>query len=148
MMKISVKTEYALRALLDLSRHSTTQQVVPLGMISKRQDIPENYLEHIMLQLKKADFVDSRRGIGGGFYLAKNPSRMTVGDIIRLIDGPIENKLVKSKAHGQPAEQQAFQEIWTNVSHAISNVVDHVTFADLLRRTEELYQKQEFNYVI
>jgi len=152
-MKVTYKSEYAMRALLDLSNKYDSKEIVPLTDICKRQNIPEKYLEHIMLALKKSGFVDSKRGIGGGFFLKKKPEEITVGSVLRFIDGPIEptagmqNDGSTVRISGE--EQKAFEEIWMNVTDAISSVVDHVTFADIMRRVEELRKKStDFNYMI
>ena len=150
-MKITSKGNYALRAILDLSYKSQSNEFVPLVDICKRQSIPVKYLEQIMLALKKADFVDSKRGIGGGFFLKRKPDELTIGEVIRQVDGPVDPTAgIKSKnAISSNEDQQALQEVWMNVTRAISDIVDHVTFADLMCRAEELREKNaDFNYII
>jgi Rrf2 family protein len=145
-MKITFKGDYALKAILDLSISSQNDKVIPLTDISRRQDIPMPFLEQIMLILKKAGYVQSRTGKGGGFYLAKRPEDITIGEIVRLIEGPIE-----PIACGGCAEEGrcAFREVWVNVTEAISGIVDTVTFAHIMRRTRELQEQQiEYNYSI
>jgi Rrf2 family protein len=140
-MKITFKGDYALKAILDLCMSSQNDKVVPLTDISRRQDIPLPFLEQIMLILKKAGYVQSRTGKGGGFYLAKRPDEITLGEIVRLIEGPIEPIACGAKC--QPSgcaeeEHCAFREIWVNVTDSISDIVDQVTFAHIMRRTREL----------
>ncbi len=152
-MKITYKSEYAMRAILDLSYKFDSNDIVPLSEICRRQNIPEKYLEHIMLSLKKGGFVDSKRGIGGGFFLKMAPKEITLGHILRHIDGPIEptagvqNEDKALRASGE--EQKAFEEVWMNVTQAISGVIDFVTFADIMCRVDELRKKSaNFNYMI
>ncbi len=152
-MKITYKGEYAMRALLHLSFKFESNDIVPLTDIGRRQKIPLKYLEHIMLALKKGGFVDSKRGIGGGFFLKSNPKEITIGSVLRLIDGPIEptagmqNGDATLKMAGE--EQKAFEEVWMNVTNAITGVIDHVTFADIMCRVDELREERaNFNYMI
>jgi Rrf2 family cysteine metabolism transcriptional repressor len=143
-MKITFKGDYALKAILDLSLNSNEGRVVPLTEISRRQDIPMPFLEQIMLILKKGGYVQSKTGKGGGFLLAKNPDDITLGEIIRLIEGPIEPIAcgVTDRPSGCAEEERcAFREVWVNVTEAISNIVDTVTFAQIMRRTRELKEK-------
>lgn len=152
-MKISYKGNYALRAILDLAYKFESKEIVPLVDICKRQHIPEKFLAQIMLALKKADYVDSKRGIGGGFYLKRKPDELTLGEVIRLIDGPIEPgagiKQDKSRTEITNEDQHALQEVWMKVTRAIADIVDHVTFADLMCRANELREKNtDFNYII
>ncbi len=152
-MKITYKGEYALRALLDLSYMFESKAVVPLVDICQRQRIPEKYLEHIMLNLKKAGYVESRRGIGGGFHLKKAPQHITLGEVIRLIDGSIEPTSGISAEYSairiKNEDQKAFEEIWQQVTKAISTIVDHITFADIMSRAAKLRtENADFNYII
>jgi Rrf2 family transcriptional regulator, cysteine metabolism repressor len=151
-MKISYKTDYALKAILDLAAHSEGGKVVPITDIAGRQDIPMPFLEQIMLLLKKAGVVQSKTGKGGGFFLLKRPEETTLGEIVRLIEGPIEP--IACGVRGVPSgcaeeERCAFREVWLNVTDAVSAIVDSVTFSDLMRRTRELReQKMEYDYSI
>jgi Rrf2 family protein len=151
-MKLTFKGDYALKAILDLSVNSQNGKVVSLSDISKRQDIPVAFLEQIMLILKKAGYVRSKAGKGGGFLLAKRPEDIHLGEIIRLIEGPIEP--IACGAKDQPSgcaeeERCAFREVWVQVTDAVSGIVDTVTFAQIMRRTEELReQPTEYNYHI
>ena len=145
-MKISYKCDYALKAILDLSSYYNTDTVVPLIDISKRQDIPEKFLEQIMLLLKRAGYVDSKRGIGGGFFLIKSPDQIHVGEIVMLIEGPIEPITCGKKDHdGSCGEENecAFREVWLRVTEAVSKIVDAVTFEDMMHRDRELKKSRQ-----
>jgi Rrf2 family protein len=145
-MHINKKTDYALRAILDLTFQRQNKAVTPLSEISLRQKIPETFLEQIMLQLKKAGFVNSKRGIGGGFFLSRNPAELTVGEVLQSIAGPLE---IKAETSDPSFEEQALQEIWANVNQSISTILAGVTFADIMCRIEELRtENSEFNYII
>ncbi|NQT26630.1 Rrf2 family transcriptional regulator [candidate division KSB1 bacterium] len=151
-MKITFKGDYALKAILDLSMNSQNDEIVPLSIISRRQDIPLPFLEQIMLSLKKAGYVHSRAGKGGGFFLAKRPENITLGEIIRLIEGPIEpiSCGVKNQPSGCAEEGRcAFREVWVQVTEVISDIVDTVTFDQIMVRTRELQeQRTEYSYHI
>ena len=144
-MKLTYKGDYALKAILDLCLHSQKGQVVPLTDIARRQDIPVPFLEQIMLILKKAGYVQSKAGKGGGFLLLKSPEHVTLGEIIRLIEGPVEPIAcgVREGSSGCAEEGRcAFQEVWVQVTEAVSGIVDTVTFAGIMRRTRELQERQ------
>ena len=152
-MKITYKGDYAIRAILDLAYRFKSGEIVALADICSRQNIPEKYLEQIMLVLKKGGYVDSKRGIGGGFFLKKSPGELTLGDVIRYVDGPLEptagikNENMILQVNNE--DQKAFEEVWVEVTQAIADVVDRVTFADIMQRAEELRKKSaEFNYII
>lgn len=146
MFTISNKSEYALKAVLELCRHSA-DEVVPLTDISSRRDIPLKYLEQIMLIIKKAGLVESRRGAGGGFSLNKKPEEITLGSVMRAVEGNGASRVLESHdAHF--ADDQAMEEIWQQVTHAVSNIIDRVTFADIMRRAEALRSENEFDFII
>lgn len=87
-MHISKKSEYALRALLSIARRQGSGPV-QITELSERDRIPVKFLEQILLALRKADILSSKRGVGGGYTLNRAPDQITVGEIIRLMDGPI-----------------------------------------------------------
>jgi Rrf2 family transcriptional regulator, cysteine metabolism repressor len=147
-VKISYKGDYALKAILDLAFNQQSGKVVSLTELSERQNIPTKYLEQIMLILKGAGYVDSKRGIGGGFILKKSPEEITLGEIIRLIEGPLEPIACGQRKYDSNCGEEslcAFREVWLKVTDAITSIVDKVTFADMMRRTNEL-QADQTNY--
>src|ERR1017187_8917272 len=95
-MNISVKGEYALQAIFDLasSARAETQPIVPVKIadIARRQGIPQKFLELILASLKQGGFVESRRGAGGGYQLARLPETITVGEVLRFVDGTPQKK--------------------------------------------------------
>lgn len=151
-MRISNKGEYALKAILDLSYHYQDRSVIPLTSISRRQDIPLKFLEQIMLILKKAGYVESKRGIKGGFFLLKSPQEVTLGDIIRLMEGqigPVLNSRNESYSGYSKEEEYAIREVWMKVTGAVSKIIDSVTFSHIMRRADELReQKVGYTYQI
>ena len=129
-MQISVKTDYALLALLDLASQ-LSREPVRTADIARRQKIPRKFLELILAGLKSAGFVESRRGAEGGYLLARQPGSVTIGEVLRAMDGP-------SAQGGSSREAETpFTETWRKVDEAVSEVLDHTTFADLLRKWNE-----------
>jgi Rrf2 family protein len=87
-MKLSTRGEYAARAMLDIAAHAN-EGPVKIREIAERQDIPLKYLENILLTLQRAGMLRSRRGPQGGYYLARPPEAISVGEVIRAMDGPL-----------------------------------------------------------
>jgi Rrf2 family protein len=158
-MRISYKGDYALKALLELAlRYGTLRQAqgaiprrardgrtdaVSISEIASGGDMPENFLEQILLNLKRGGFVRSKRGVNGGFYLAKHPGEITVGSVIRFIEGPVEPiDCVQEDYKGcRDIKSCMLRGVWKDVSHAISTVIDTVTFEDLVIK----YKEKELN---
>ena len=88
-MKVSTRGDYAARALLSLSLHPEERGPTSVRDIAERTGLPQPYLEQILLALKGAGLVRSKRGVGGGYVLARSPSEITIGDIVSAVDGPI-----------------------------------------------------------
>ncbi len=141
-MKISTKGRYAVVAMYDLAMNFQTMPV-SLKSIATRQGISEAYLEKLMSYLKKANLVESTRGAQGGYVLAKSPSEITVGDIIRVMQGPIAP--VDCLLSIQPFDDQYCEKsdscitknVWQKVGQSIENVLDSITLADLCNQTND-----------
>jgi Rrf2 family protein len=145
-MLISQKCQYALRALFELSKREG-QGPVKISEIARAQAIPARFLEVILGQLKQAGFVFSQRGSRGGYALARSPKELTVGEVIRFVEGPFGPVIcATSRSHSDcPLYGDCvFLPMWERVREAISDVYDHTTFRDLL---EEEVRKAEKEYV-
>lgn len=138
-MRISYKGDYALKAILELSLRYGKSEAVSIGEIAASGDMPENFLEQILLTLKKGGFVKSKRGIKGGFYLAKNPGDITVGEVIRFIEGPTEPiSCVEEGYKGcKDLKNCILRDVWKEVDRAVSLVIDTVSFEELVIRYKE-----------
>ena len=139
-MKITFKGDYSLKAVLILALHYN-KGVLPIQELSKQGDIPFKFLEQILLTLKKGGFVSSKRGIDGGYFLAKPPDTITIGDIIRFIEGPIESVECATKDSYEKCKDFSgcvFKDVWNQVYTATALIVDTITFAELIRRVESL----------
>lgn len=144
-MKITYKGDYSLKAMLDLAMHYN-KGVLPIQELAKQGDIPNKFLEQILLALKKGGFVGSKRGIDGGYFLARPPETITVGEVIRFIEGPIEPIACAGKKKYEKCRDFpycVFKDIWSQVYTATSLVVDTITFAELLRRIEKIKSNGE-----
>ena len=146
-MKITYKGDYALKTLLDLALNYGSG-VVTINELAKSADIPIKFLEQILLDLKRGGFVESKRGKIGGYFIAKHPSQIKVGDVVRFIDGPIEpiGCVEKNYLGCRDIHKCAFRRMWQDVSEAISDIIDNVTFEDLVNRVKE--KPKVLNYVI
>ena len=135
-MRISYKGDYALKTILDLT-FRYKDGPVHIEDISKRQDIPLKFLEQILLQLKKGKFVNSKKGPSGGYYLARRPSAIYLGEVLRYIEGDISPiSCVGNAALEYPCDFKdkcGFIDIWNRVDKAISGIVDKVSFESIRR---------------
>ena len=131
-MKITYKGDYALKALLDLALHYD-QGVSTINDVAKRIDAPVKFLEQILLDLKKGNFVESKRGNVGGYQLAKDPVDITIGQVIRFMDGPIEPIACIEKGYSNCVDLNkcVFKNIWDKVAKATSDIIDNINFAEL-----------------
>lgn len=150
-MKVSYKGDYALKTLLELALNYN-KGVLSIHKLAKRGDIPYKFLEQVLLALKKGGFVDSKRGVSGGYFLAQPPWKITIGDVIRFVEGPVEPVSCVGKENYSECKDFkscVFREIWGQVHTAVSFVVDTVTFAELVRRVEEKKkQRTDYTYSI
>ena len=141
-MITSVKGDYALQAILDLAMH---HRGVPIKIadIARRQKIPQKFLELILAGLKQGGFVESRRGAEGGYLLARPPETITVGDVVRYMEGAKD-----AKRDGKHKIDSPFAEMWRRVDESISSVIDQTNFADLARQWRERQVKYVPNWDI
>ena len=131
-MNISVKGDYALKAIFDLAFEGAAKPV-RIADIAARQKIPQKFLELILAQLKQGGFVQSRRGAEGGYMLARAPESILVGEVLRFIEGPL-SPAEQSRRSRRPAAESPFTEMWRRVDGAVSEVLDRTTFAELADR--------------
>ncbi|MDD5432584.1 MAG: Rrf2 family transcriptional regulator [Candidatus Omnitrophica bacterium] len=137
-MRLTYKGDYALKTILDLALHYG-EKPVTIHQLAKRADIPIKFLEQILLQLKRAGFVESRRGKVGGYLLFKHPSKITLGEVVRFIDGPVEPIIcVQHNYKGcRDLNKCVFRKIWQKVSESTSKIIDNITFDDLVKENKK-----------
>ncbi|MGH7368570.1 MAG: RrF2 family transcriptional regulator [Candidatus Rokuibacteriota bacterium] len=134
-MRISAKGEYAIKAMVDLALHDG-QDLQPIQDIAARQSIPQRYLEQVLLQLKRSGFLYARRGSAGGYRLSRPPDQVTVGALLRAVEGPPAGP--DSPGRGGRGEDAAgLYDLWQEISEAVASVVDRTTLDDLRRRALE-----------
>jgi Rrf2 family protein len=131
-MKLTTKTRYGVRLLLDLAQHQD-KGAVQMSKISIRQNVSVKYLEQIIRILKQAKFVNSIRGPKGGHMLAKRPEEITLGDITRLFEGQAELADCISNPEKCPMSDDCLiRPAWQKATQALYRELDSITIADLL----------------
>lgn len=137
-MNISVKSEYALMAILDLAMQPPGDPV-KIADIARRQQIPQKFLELILASLKHGGFVESRRGAEGGYRLARSADQITVGEALRYV------------AEGKSARRHdpdVLADLWKRVDASVDAILDQTTFAELVRRWKESQKRYVPNWDI
>ncbi len=136
-MKVSTRGDYASRALLSLALHVDNAGPTSVRDIAERTGLPQPYLEQILLALKGAGLVRSKRGVGGGYVLARSPEEISLGQIVSAVDGPIV-----AGDFGRPHENGACDhegqcvllDVWAGVGEHMRRHLDSFTLADMVRR--------------
>jgi Rrf2 family protein len=149
-MKISFKGDYALKIILDLAMHYG-KGITQIKDISKRQDIPEKFLEQIITTLKGANYVKTVRGPRGGVLLAKPPSKITMGEIIRLMEGPTSPITCVSRtarARCTYERKCAFRGYFEKIRDCINEVVDKTTFQEIADKADKMRSAETTDYCI
>lgn len=128
---MSTRGDYATRALLSLALHGSSEPT-SVKEIAERTGLPQPYLEQILLATKGAGLVRSKRGVGGGYVLARPPERITLAEILAAVDGPLSAPVGE---HDHCEGHCVLQEVWAQVSEATRDLLAGVTLADLVART-------------
>ena len=132
-MRISAKVDYAVRAAIQLAAAEGAGPVKG-DEIASAQDIPINFLENILSLLRNAGFVMSRRGADGGYWLAVPADRITVADIVRVIDGPLAAvRGVRPSETDFPTPAEPLRDVWVAVRASLRAILEEVTLADIVR---------------
>jgi len=133
-MKVSTRGRYGLRAMIDLAENEKAE-AIPLREIAEREKISIQYLEQIFVTLRKAGLVKSIRGAHGGYKLNKNANDIYIGDIIRVLEGPIAPVDCLVEKECETKNKCVTREIWKEVKISIENVLDSMTLEDLKKKT-------------
>jgi Rrf2 family protein len=141
-MRLSKRGEYGLRAMItmaELASNGSSSAMIQIKEISQREQIPSKFLEQILLTLKNAGLLHSKMGVGGGYYLARPASEITLGQIFRVLDGPVAPiKCVSQMAYescGCPDEETCgLRLVMSDVRNAIANILDNTSLADVTKR--------------
>jgi Rrf2 family protein len=150
-MRLSKRGEYGLRAMIDLAAQDSAgmhrgECCSTTAEIAEREHIPVKFLEQILLSLKNAGLLQSKMGIGGGYYLAKPAAEITLGQIVRILDGPLAPiRCVSQMAYepcGCPDEATCgLRLVMFDVREAIAQILDHTTLQDVIERVDRARQR-------
>ena len=138
---VSTRGEYGMRLMVDLTRH-WQRGTVSLHAVAQREDLPEAYLEQLVAVLRKAGLVNGKRGAGGGYMLARDPSEITAGDIVRALEGPIEPQICTAEGEAvvscvlQPG--CATHHVWMRLQSTIATALDGMRLVDLAKEDVEM----------
>ena len=140
-MKLSKRGEYGLKAMIDLAESAPPGGAIQIKEIAQREQIPAKFLEQILLTLKNAGLLQSKAGAGGGYYLARPPAEITLGQIVRVLDGPLAPiRCVSSMAYERcvcaDEETCGLRLVMLDVRNAIADILDHTTLADETQRVQ------------
>jgi len=139
-MKLSTKGRYGVRAMLDLALHYG-QGPIALKHVAERQNISEHYLEQLVVILRRAGLVRSMRGAQGGYTLSREPGKITLGDVIRSLEGPISPVDCVSEEDPEYCSRAGFcitRGIWEKIRDNIAGILDSTTLEDMCRQAEQL----------
>jgi Rrf2 family protein len=129
-MRISAKADYAVRAAAELA--AAGEEPIKGEKLAEAQDIPLQFLEHILLELKHARLVRARRGARGGYWLARPPEEITLANVIRAVEGPLANIQDQApEATTYPGHAERLTDVWIAVRASLRRVLEEVTVADL-----------------
>ena len=145
-MRLSKRGEYGLRAMITMAepaQKSDSPAMMQIKDISQREQISPKFLEQILLTLKNAGLLHSKMGVGGGYYLARPASEITLGQIFRVLDGPVAPiKCVSQMAYescGCPDEETCgLRLVMGDVRNAIADILDNTSLADVIKRQESV----------
>ena len=139
-MKLSVKSDYAARAVLGLARFYPTGAAVRVEDLAAQQGVPPNYLVQILIELKSQNIVKSQRGKEGGYLLARTPGEITLGDILRSVHGQVFD----TPALSDPKCPIELRGAWKKLQGALESAADSVTFQQLL---EDSLEREKMYYI-
>lgn len=149
-MKLSTKGRYGVKAMLDLALHNSEGQIA-LKSIAERQEISENYLEQLFATLRKAGLVKSIRGSQGGYILAQSPEDITVGMVLRVLEGslaPVDCVSENDPADCNRATGCVTRLVWKRIRDRVNDVVDSITLQDLVEEYRKANNKTDYIYYI
>lgn len=146
-MKLSTKGRYGLRAIIDLARYSE-KEPVSISSIAARQEISERYLEQLVALMKKAGLVKSIRGASGGYVLAKQAEEISVGDVLRSLEGslePVKCAAFYSEGGCTASGGCVTKYVWQKINDSINETVDHMMLSELVEESKCLNPTGDFD---
>jgi Rrf2 family protein len=145
---ISKKTKYALKALIALAGQPSGQPML-IADLARTENIPKKFLEFILLSLRKGGILQSRIGKGGGYYLSLPPAKVTIGMIVRILEGdlaPVPCLSETNYAHCEECQDEmtcGIRLVMTDVNKALAEVLDSLSLADMIERSQDACSKRE-----
>lgn len=136
-MKFGVGVDYSLKALIMLAQRYPSPEPLRVEEIASAQGVPENYLRRLLVELKRGGLVMSQKGPSGGYLLARNPARITMADIVQLIEGefvPVECLEEGANASCSRADPCAMREVWTEVRESVKAILRRTTLQALAQK--------------
>jgi Rrf2 family protein len=145
-MEITYKGDYALKTVLELALNYD-DPLVTSNDLAKRIDAPIKFLEQVLSELKKGGFIQSKRGKEGGYFLSRSPRKITVGDVVRHIERPVEPIACIKKGYTDCVDinKCVFKKIWKDVYVATANIIDNVTFEELVSQLNAAKQAPTYS---
>ena len=151
-MHISSKCYYALKALFELANQPGLSRPVKIALIATRQNIPKRFLEVILNELRQGGFVESRRGVDGGYLLARGPEQIKMGEVVSFVDGDISPVSCVSqdetKASCEMNFQCPFYDFWLRVRDVMESVYYETTLADIVNNWNKRNAELNITYEI
>ncbi len=135
-MELSLKSEYAILAMVELANHFEIDQPLQIRQIAAQQNIPDRYLEQLLATLKRQGLVKSQRGSKGGYVLAREPWQISLLEVIQGIEG-YDLLTDRNKNRDDNASLAVIREVWESAQKAASNVLDNCTLKDLCDRQRQ-----------
>ena len=139
-MKLSVKSDYAARAVIGLARHHHTGRALKVEELAQRNGVPANYLVQILIELKSQRLVKSVRGKEGGYLLARPPGEITLGDVLRAVHGQVFDSPALSDGKCPPELKSA----WRRMQQALDETADAINFQQLI---DQSLDKEKMYYI-
>jgi len=146
-MRISTKGKYGLRAMVDLAVHSSDAPI-PLSTIAERQELSLGYMEQVFSVLRKAGLVNSIKGAQGGYVLADNAANITVGDVLRALEGDLNVVDEEQEADEKGIEYCIKTIVWDKMNESLNKVADSITLEDLVTQYQKLSNSWVHMYYI
>ncbi|HAJ57588.1 MAG TPA: hypothetical protein DCL35_07460 [Candidatus Omnitrophica bacterium] len=135
-MKLPAKVEYAAKAVLELSIRYQAQMPIQISTIAKSQNIPHNFLLQLLIRLKNAGIVTSSRGVSGGYYLAKDPTRISLADVVGAIDDAILEAPKRSKGRKSSDSSEVMTQVWSDINIEVIKRLKEATFDKLAAKVK------------
>lgn len=130
-VKISKKSQYGLRAMVCLAKHSKKNEILSLRQIAKKENIPFDFLEKIMGKIEQAGLVRAKKGVAGGYYLSKKPNKITPAEIIKALEEEVALVNCKGCVRARTCLTKGF---WQDVDESLDSTFRATTLADLIKK--------------